>query len=72
VIYRDIEHEVFGDDQRIQKSKYSEGFFVVFHVDGLECALTADSQDAFVDAILCRPAPRAKRSIDTKMGSVLI
>jgi hypothetical protein len=57
VIYRDIEHEVFGDDQRIQKSKYSEGFFVVFHVDGLECALTADSQDAFVDAILCRPAP---------------
>jgi hypothetical protein len=53
--YRDIEDEVFGDDQRINKSRYSEGFAVVFHIDGLECALTPDSQDAVVDAILCRP-----------------
>jgi hypothetical protein len=53
--YRDIEDEVFGDDQRIQQSKFSEGFAVVFQADGLECAITADSPDAFVDAIFCRP-----------------
>ncbi|WP_158812518.1 hypothetical protein [Methylocapsa sp. S129] len=57
--YRDIEGEVFGDDQHIQKSRASEGFAIVFYRDGLEFAITADSPDDVVDAIFCRtPNPR--------------
>jgi hypothetical protein len=51
--YHAIEGEVFGSRQRVQKSRLSESFAIVFHVDGLEFAVTADSADNVVSAVLC-------------------
>jgi hypothetical protein len=51
--YRDIEGETFGEDQKIQKSRLSEGFAVVFRANGLSYALTASSPDSLVEAIFC-------------------
>jgi hypothetical protein len=62
--YRAIEGEMFGDDQHIQKSRASEGFAVVFHRDGLEFAITADSPDDVVDAIFCRTPEIHRRAPD--------
>jgi hypothetical protein len=59
--YRTIEGEAFGSRQRIQKSRVSDGFAVVFHIDGLEFALTADSPDDVVSAVLCNlPDPNRR------------
>lgn len=51
--YRDIEGEIFGEDQKIQKSRFSEGFALVFRANGLSYALTASSRDSLVEATFC-------------------
>ncbi len=52
--YRDVEGETFGEDQRIQKSRFSDGFAIVFRANGLSYALTASSPDSLVEAAFCR------------------
>jgi len=51
--YRDIEGETFGEDQKIKKSRFSEGFALVFRANGLSYAVTASSPDSLVDGIFC-------------------
>jgi len=59
--YRDIERETFGEDQKIQKSRFSEGFSVVFRANGLSYALTASSPDNLVEAIFCSARDMSSR-----------
>lgn len=51
--YQDVKDEVFGSNQRIQPSRHSAGFAVLFEIDGWTCGYTADLPDADVSAIFC-------------------
>lgn len=51
--YRDIEGEVFGEDQKIEKSEVSDGFALAFRANGLSYALTVSGPDGSVEAALC-------------------
>ena len=51
--YREIAGATFGAEQRLQQSRFSEGFAIVFHIDGLEFVITTDSPDSKVGAIFC-------------------
>jgi hypothetical protein len=56
--YRDVKDKIFGANQRIQPSKITGGFAVLFEIDGLNCGYTASSPDSDVDALFCEePKP---------------
>ena len=68
--YRAIEGKIFGQRQRVQQSKVSDGFAVVFLVEGFEFAITASSPDGAVEALFCRVDPGKEASADTTAGNV--
>jgi hypothetical protein len=72
--YRAIEGQVFGAGQRIQPSRFSEGFAVVFVLDGLAFAIIADSPDDVISAIFCIPPnpERGKRVKITKRDGAIV
>ena len=74
--YRAIERETFGSDQRIQQSRFSEGFAAVFHIGDLEFAITASSPDGAIEAIFCNAAdpdrPTAKRPFEQPASQSVI
>ncbi|MGP0057849.1 MAG: hypothetical protein ACLPID_00970 [Beijerinckiaceae bacterium] len=56
--YRDVKDEIFGANQRVQPSKRSAGFGVLFEIDGLICGFTVSSSDGDVDSLFCEePKP---------------
>jgi hypothetical protein len=56
--YRDAKDEIFGANQRLQPSKITGGFAVLFEIDGWACGYTASSPDSDVDALFCEePKP---------------
>ena len=52
--YQHIEGKVLGIDQRIQKSKLSEGIAVLFQLHGLSCAITASAANGMIETIFCK------------------
>lgn len=57
--YRNIKDEIFGADQRIQGSKFSTGFGVIFEIDGWTCGFTAPSPEGDVDSLFCQESKPA-------------
>jgi hypothetical protein len=58
ITYRSIDGEVFGADQRIERSKRSEGFAILFQDDELCCGLTVSGPDGVIESVFCE-APRS-------------
>lgn len=54
--YREIKGQIFGNNQRIEPSKLSAGFGVLFEIDGWTCGYTASSPDGYVDSLFCEEA----------------
>ena len=55
--YRAVEGQIFGADQRVQHSKHSDGFAILFQEGELTCGLTASGLNGVVDSVFCK-APR--------------
>lgn len=51
--YWDVKDETFGDNQRVEQSKVSAGFAVLFDKDGLRCGFTVDTPSGDVNKIFC-------------------
>ena len=51
--YGAIKDEIFGTHQRLQPSKLSAGFAVLFDINGWTCGYTASSPDGTLDALFC-------------------
>jgi len=67
--YREVRDEVFGSNQRIQPSRHSAGFAVLFEIDGWTCGYTADSPDADVNAVFCEARGRWQGKPEDRKGS---
>jgi hypothetical protein len=59
--YRDADGMVFGANQRLEQSKRSEGFAIIFQENGLTCGLTASSKYGVVQSLFCH-APQPART----------
>jgi hypothetical protein len=67
--YRDVKDEVFGANQRIQPSKRSAGFGVLFDLNGWTCGYTADSPDDTVKALFCEESNAQNTGASTEQSA---
>jgi hypothetical protein len=58
--YEDVRDKTFGINQRIEQSKFSEGFAILFPMNGFICGLTAPGPNGFVGSVFCEE-PRSAR-----------
>lgn len=61
ISYREAADEVFGSDQRIERSKLSDGLAVLFEIDGLICGFTVSGPDGVIESLFCEE-PKLSRN----------
>lgn len=66
--YQAASNQIFGLNQRIERSRFSEGLAVVFEIDGLICGFTASGPNGVIESLFCEEAARVPGKLSAHPG----